>query len=589
MIDDIVFRKAIKIVRQPKNEGALLTTQPAVFGSDIAADLLRAFDLPYVSINPGASFRGLHDSLVNHLGNERPKMLVTLHEAQAVAIAHGYAKVSGKPMGVILHANVGLMNAVMSIYNAFVDRVPMLIIGATGAVDAAKRRPWIEWIHTSRDQAAMVRPFLKWDDQPASVEAMVEAMLRAWAMINTSPHGPAYICLDVTMQEAETDVRDIPKLDKFGPWIKPNLTAEALEASLRLIAKARKPLILVGRYGKSDNAWRNRIAFAEKTGAAVICDQKVGIGFPSKHPNFVAAPAQYPDNRTAEIIGQADLVINLDWGDPSALYKLRGAGGQDLATLLVSEDERLHNGWSFDHFPFLAADQRLSIAPDVFIAQLLDTIEPKPFEWQIPSAAPVDVPVSGAVTVPALVAAVERARGITSICYTRMAFGTPDALLSISSPLDLIGYDGGGGIGSTPGITVGVALALKGSGRLPVAIIGDGDLLMGSQALWTAANQKLPCLFIVNNNASFYNDVEHQEVVARHRGRAVENKLIGMEIDNPKISLVGLAGSYGFETFGPSNTIEELDSVLLEAFAAAHSGACVLVDVVTLPPAPRKA
>ena len=139
----------------------------AVWGSDAIAEMIRALDIPYMLLNPGASFRGLHDSLVNHLGNEKPQMIVVLHEEHAVAIAHGYAKVTGKPLGAILHSNVGLMHGSMGIFDAWTDRMPVIVFGATGPVDAAKRRPWIDWIHTAQDQAALVRHFIKWDAQPA--------------------------------------------------------------------------------------------------------------------------------------------------------------------------------------------------------------------------------------------------------------------------------------------------------------------------------------------------------------------------------------------------------------------------------------
>src|SRR5579875_3683751 len=139
-----------------------------VWGSDAIAAVLRALDIPYVALNPGASYRGLHDSLVNYLGNTRPRMLLCLHEESAVALAHGWAKVSERPMAVIVHSNVGLMHATMAIFNAWCDRVPILVLGATGPIDATRRRPWIEWIHTARDQGALVRNFTKWDDQPGS-------------------------------------------------------------------------------------------------------------------------------------------------------------------------------------------------------------------------------------------------------------------------------------------------------------------------------------------------------------------------------------------------------------------------------------
>ncbi|WP_397584964.1 thiamine pyrophosphate-binding protein [Sphingorhabdus sp.] len=564
-------------------------TPPPLFGSDYIADMLRSLGIQHLAINPGASFRGLHDSIVNRLGNSNPALVLTLHEAQAVAIAHGYAKVTGKPMGVVLHANVGLMNAVMAIYNAWVDRVPMLILGATGAVDAARRRPWIEWIHTSRDQAALIRPFVKWDDQPGSIEAAAESLLRAVSMTLTAPCAPTYICLDVDLQEGA--LQNAPAMldpARFSAPALPVIGPTEMVRAVSLLEKSSRPLILVGRYDRSVSAWADRIALADALGAAVLCDQKCGVGFPSNHPAFIGAPAQYPDKRAAALIEQADLILSLDWPDVKGLLSLRADKGAGLPTIIASPDERLHNGWSLDHFSLPEADLRLPVKPETFTAALLPLLTSHtPAQWGLPSAELPEPPSSGPVTLPALAAAFDKIRGNRAVCLTRLTFGLPDAMVRFTHPLDCIGYDGGGGIGSTPGITVGAALALKGSGRLPVAILGDGDLLMGSQALWTAAAERLPALFIVNNNQSFYNDVEHQERVAIHRGRPVENKNTGMAICDPAIDLVGLASSYGCTAFGPVATIEELPGVLDKAFAAAEAGGTVLVDVRTLPPAAR--
>ncbi|MGA8293892.1 MAG: thiamine pyrophosphate-binding protein, partial [Rhodoplanes sp.] len=172
-----------------------------VFGSDVVAETLRALDIPFIALNPGASFRGLHDSLVNRLGNRQPQILLCLHEEHAVAIAHGWAKVTGTPMAVALHSNVGLMHGTMAIFNAWCDRMPVIVIGATGPIDAAKRRPWIDWIHTARDQGALVRHYVKWDDQPASPLAAREALLRAAWIAETAPQGPVYVNLDAELQE----------------------------------------------------------------------------------------------------------------------------------------------------------------------------------------------------------------------------------------------------------------------------------------------------------------------------------------------------------------------------------------------------
>jgi len=562
---------------------------PAGYGSDVVADLLRELGVKYLAINPGASFRGLHDSVVNRLGNADPKLVLTLHEAQAVAMAHGYAKVTGEPMGVVLHANVGLMNAVMAIYDAWVDRVPMLVLGATGAVDAARRRPWIEWIHTSRDQAAIVRPFVKWDDQPASVPAAIESILRAWSMTRAAPSAPTYVCLDVDLQEGELRAPvTLPDPARFADPAETVVASGELDRAIGLIHESTRPLVLVGRHERSDAAWADRIALADALGAAVLCDQKCGVGFPSAHPGFIAAPAQYPDARAAALIAEADLVISLDWPDLKGLLALRADKGAGLPTIIASPDERLHNGWSLDHFPFAEADLRLPVRPETFVAGLLPLLAGHaPADWTMPPAKLPEVPTEGAVTLPALAAAFDRVRGERQVCLTRLTFGLPDAMVRFTGPLDCIGYDGGGGIGSTPGITVGAALALKGSGRLPVAILGDGDLLMGSQALWTAAAERLPALLIVNNNQSFYNDVEHQETVAKRRERPVENKNIGMAITDPPVSLTELAHAHGCTVFGPVDRIEALDDVLEQAFQAAEGGATVLVDVSVLPPAPR--
>ncbi len=176
------------------------------------ADALRSLDIPYIALTPGASYRGLHDCIVNYLGNTKPQMLLCLHEEAAVAIAHGYAKVTGKAMVTAVHSNVGLMHATMAMFNAWCDRMPVVVLGATGPVDAAKRRPWIDWIHTARDQGALVREYTKWDDQPASPAAAREAILRGTWIANTAPQGPVYINFDAELQEAKVS-EQLPPID----------------------------------------------------------------------------------------------------------------------------------------------------------------------------------------------------------------------------------------------------------------------------------------------------------------------------------------------------------------------------------------
>src|ERR1700756_991772 len=202
----------------------------ALFGSDVVAETLRALRIPFVALNPGASYRGLHDSLVNHLGNVQPQMLLCLHEEHAVAIAHGYAKVTGRPMAAAVHSNVGLFHATMAIFNAWCDRMPVIILGATGPVDAAKRRPWIDWIHTAADQGAIIRNYTKWDDQPASPAAAREALLRASWLSNAKPQGPVYINLDAEMQESGLE-KPLPPIaaKRYMPPAQPAASPEQIK------------------------------------------------------------------------------------------------------------------------------------------------------------------------------------------------------------------------------------------------------------------------------------------------------------------------------------------------------------------------
>src|ERR1700742_3928972 len=260
-------------------------TNAADFGSDVVAEVLRDLDIPYIALNPGASYRGLHDSLVNHIGNAAPQMLLCLHEEAAVAIAHGYAKVTGKAMGAAVHSNVGLFHATMAIFNAWCDRMPVVIVGATGPVDAHKRRPWIDWIHTSRDQGAIVRDSTKWDDQPSSPAASREAIYRANWIANTTPMGPVYINFDAELQEAKL-TEQLPPVDpaRYMPQTETAPSGEAVKKAAAILKGAKNIVILCGRTSRSLDAWNERVAFAEGLNAKVITELKIGASFPTDHP-----------------------------------------------------------------------------------------------------------------------------------------------------------------------------------------------------------------------------------------------------------------------------------------------------------------
>src|SRR5437763_3978750 len=292
------------------------------WGSDAAALMLREIRLPYVALNPGASYRGLHDSLVNLLGNREPQMLLCLHEEHAVAMAHGYSKVAGRPMGAIVHSNVGLMHATMAIFNAWVDRVPVIVLGATGPVDAAKRRPWIDWIHTSQDQAALVRHFIKWDCQPASIGASQEALLRARQIATTAPQGPVYVCFDAALQESKLGEKPVmldPSRYLAPPPARPS--DESVRRAAELLSKARRPVILAGRVNRDTAAWQQRVQLAERLNAEVLTDQKVGCAFPTAHPLHAAPSGHFLNATSREVLRGADVVLSLDWLDLAGTLK----------------------------------------------------------------------------------------------------------------------------------------------------------------------------------------------------------------------------------------------------------------------------
>ena len=556
----------------------------AVWGSDAIADMLRAIEIPYVLLNPGASFRGLHDSLVNHLGNEKPQMVMVLHEEHAVAIAHGYAKVTGKPLFVILHSNVGLMHGSMAIFNAWVDRMPVIIMGATGPVDAAKRRPWIDWIHTAQDQGALVRNFIKWDAQPASVPAAQEALLRAAQIATTAPPGPVYVCFDAALQESKLSEKPLlPDPARYRAPAPARPSDAAIAQAAQWLSGAQHPVLLMGRVSRDERGWADRVKLAETLNAEVLTDLKVGAAFPSDHLLHAAPCGMFLSAASMAVLRRADVVLSLDWVDLAGTLK-QAWGNTPVASrvIQVSVDQYSHNGWSMDHQGLPPVDLYLLSEPEPAVTLLNQHVVPRSVAPPPRAPAPAaPVPnADGSLTVPLVAQVLKRALQDQSISLMHLPLSWSGEMWEFKHPLDFLGSDGGGGIGAGPGLAIGAALALKGTERLPVAVIGDGDYLMGVNALWTAANARIPLLIVVVNNRSFFNDELHQERVARQRKRPVENRWIGQRISDPPPDLAMLARGQGLTGIGPVENAEELQRVLADAITAVRKGETVVVDVL---------
>jgi len=553
------------------------------YGSDAIAAMVRALGIPYLALNPGASYRGLHDSIVNYLGNERPQMLLCLHEESAVAIAHGYARTAERMMGVVLHSNVGLMHGTMAIFNAWCDRVPMLVLGATGPWDAAKRRPWIDWLHTASDQGALVRDYTKWDNQPASVPAAYEALLRAAQIADTAPRGPTYVNLDAALHEAK--IGPLPPLPDVSRFKAPQAvlpSPDLVEKAAKLLSAARNPVILAGRTSRSESDWKNRVALAEKLNAKVMTDLKAGSSFPTDHPLHPVPPSTFLSDEGKKLLREADVVLSLDWVDTAgALKQAWGAEPIAAKVILVSPDAHSHRGWSMDYQGLPPADVYMMCEPDPVVPLLLQAVKPR--VGSVSARIPVSQGKAETLSIRSLAEAFNEATANLDICLARLPLGWNGAYRHFKHPMDYLGGDGGGGVGAGPGLVVGTGLALKGQKRIAAGILGDGDFLMGVTAVWTAAHYKIPCLMLIANNRSFYNDELHQERVAKERGRPVENKWIGQRIDEPDIDLAAMARAQGAEAIGPVKSLSELKPAIEKAVQVVKEGKVCVADIRVVP------
>jgi acetolactate synthase I/II/III large subunit len=574
----------------------------AEWGSDAVADLLRALELPYIALTPGASFRGLHDSLVNHLGNALPEILLCIHEESAVALAHGYARVTGQPLAVALHANVGLMHATMAIFNAWCDRIPMLLLGGVGPVDAVKRRPWVDWIHTTRDLGALVRGYTKWDDQPGSVTAALEAILRGYRIAMTLPHGPVYVTLDAALQEEElAGPVPVPALDRFRAPAAGAPPEAAVREIADLVEAARRPLFMIGRVSSDPTHFAARVALAERTGAVVLTDIKTGASFPTQHPLHPFPPSLYVTGDAGQLVRDADVILSLDWIDLGGTMA-QACGGELPRAKVVqcSVDQYVHNGWNMDYQALPPTDLAILAPPDALVTALLATLGPrdgnaKPSWFATPPGAAETArePGDGAsasassehMPLEDLARVTTEALAPHRPSYLRLPLGWPGKYCRFEHPHDYIGFDGGGGIGSGPGMAVGAALALRDSGsdRLPVAVLGDGDYLMGLTALWTGVHYRVPVLIVIANNQSFFNDELHQERMARLRNRPVENRWIGLRMNEPGMDLAELAHGQGAKGYGPVSTVDALANALRQAIADVRAGAVAVIDARVAP------
>ena len=415
--------------------------------------------------------------------------------------------------------------------------------------------------------------------------------------MRTPPRGPVYVCLDVGLQELALDSEvELPRVERFAAPEAPHASAQAVERAADLLVAAERPVILMGRSSRSQQSWNQRVRLAELLGARVATDLKSAAVFPTGHGLHLGGLTLRISPDATAAVKHSDVTLLLDWIDPAGLLDAVG-GGVSATIVSCTLDPYLHNGWSMDHFGFAPADLPILADPEAFTADLLAAVEarldgvPK-WTGGTPEALdatsrsrrwvanePDDAPIA-----PADIGRVLHAvRGNRPITLARVPIGWDGTVYPFSGPLDFLGYDGGGGLSSGPGNTIGAALGLRGTGRIVVGILGDGDFMQGATALWSAARYGIPALFVISNNRSNHTDVAHQALMARQRGRPIENRWIGQRIDEPAIDFAALARSQGVEAAGPVERLADLAGALDEALDAVAFGKPHLLDVVVEP------
>jgi acetolactate synthase I/II/III large subunit len=571
------------------------------WGSDVMVDSIRAMGLKYVSVMPGSSFRGLHDSLVNYAGNEM-EMIECPHEKIAVGLAHGYAKASGEPMGAILHNVVGLLHGAMGIYYAYIDREPVLVFGGAGPFTQSRRRPNIDWIHSANVQGNAVRDFTKWDHEPRSISDVPRTFSRAYRVAMSEPRGPVYIALDAGLQETPLDEPvAMPDFGRLGVPSRLGPDPAALRRLAEKLCGARRPVIVAGYAGRDPEAFGQLTQLAELTGAGVV-DTGIRLNFPNRHRLCVTGTSA---------LENADCVLFLDVKDMGKPTQRLDSTSRAVTSRLAPGTTVLDLGfnelslssWSEDYAALTETDLQVTADTVVALPMLLEVCreliagdsperaaqreayaaglarmhDEQRAAWAATAAAEADL---SPVATSQLAAAVwEVVRGHDWVLTAGTADGWAPRLWDFDAPHRHPGMSLG--TATQIGISLGVALAHRGTGRLVVDLQPDGDLMFDPGALWVAAYYRLPMLVVMFNNRAYYNDWEHQERLARQRSTPVERAYIGMEIDRPAPDFAALARSFSWYAEGPVDDPGKIAAAVDRA--AEHvlrTGTPALVDVV---------
>lgn len=568
-------------------------------GSDFMVDVIKSLNVEYVAANPGSSFRSLHESVVNYGGNKSPELITCLHEESSVAIAHGYAKAAGKPMAVMAHGSVGFQHAAMAVYNAWCDRVPVIMFGGNG-IDADKRRPGTEWSHSVQDPALLLRDYVKWDDAPGSLQHFAESTVRAYRVATTGQMGPVVIMADIDLQEDAIHGKP-PSIPKLRPTLPLQGDTGALQEAAKLLLNAKNPVIMADRAARNQDGVKALVKLAESLQAPVI-DLGGRMNFPNTHHLCLS------DQKRA-LVRDADVILMLEvydpWGqvnglsDPFKTVRPEAKADVKIITIGMNDVSIRSNYQDFQRFlsvemaipgeaqasmPVLtdyilknttsaqktSFEARRELMKKRWEKQLQDAKEGAALGWD---ASPISTARLAMETFeviknePWCLAVSDR------IAWARKLWPT-------TQYHQMLGGSGGQGVGYGLPASVGAALANKSLGRMTVTFQPDGDLLYAPGALWTAAHHKIPLLMVMHNNGGYYQEVMHLQRMASLHNRRTDQAWIGNSLRNPDIDFAKIAQGMGVWAEGPIKDPSQLKGALQRALAEVKQGRPALLDVV---------
>ncbi len=575
----------------PDTVEVLTTDRP---GSDFMVDVIKALGFEYVAANPGSSFRGLHESLINYGGNKAPEFITCCHEESSVALAHGYAAVEGKPILVLAHSTVGLQHASMGLYNAWAGHAPVIVmLGNT--LDAEQRRPGVEWMHSAVDAAAMVRDFTKWDDMPISLTHYAESTVRAYKIAMTLPMEPVVLVLDSDLQESpvskDASLR-IPRLVLDGY---PQGDSGSVAEAARLLVAAENPVVIAGHVARTPEGMQRLIEFAEALQLPVV-DQ--GGNLPSRHPLVQGGGA---------LIRNADVILGLEaadfWGDVHEYrdqlersYEPTTKPGAKMISISATEQFLKGNYQNIQRFPEF--DLSMDADPETTLPSLTEAVKKL-----ITADRKAAFEERGKKLAESSQRAHERARteatygwDSSPISLSRLSAEVWNVVKSEDWAGGMAGVEwnyekhyqrsriaSAAGVGYQSPSAIGAALAHRKHGRLYVHLQPDGDLMYAPGVLWTAAHSKIPMLMVLHNNRAYHQEVMHIQRMANRHQRGIDRAGIGTTMVDPPIDFAKVAQGLGWYAEGPITDPKDLGPAIRRAVDVVKRGQPALLDTITQP------